>query len=463
MSPREEAAAERCRSNAIADQRVFAALARIAAAMSALTFASARLCAAASASKPSPCTALARDGPPERVAPPAVCVHRPDRLDERRLARDRVEALHVDASRGRRHRSSATRRDATRGVPSSTARSPATVRAMPSSSGAAQRLNSSIVDAVRRDLHDELGPVDRGAGSRPGRRRRVARGAARRRPSRSSRACRSATAAEAQPPRPPRRRAIAAGHAPIRVAITSPPRSCREGAPRDGARDSPPARGAPRAARLTSCSVLPSSARERRVRRDQVAVRRVSSVPARARQRPVELGDASSRRSSPICSSGSLSSFLMMLPRLASIACELARNGRQLDRRLRPVERRRRRVGEEVEARRRARRSAGCPTAQLRADAVRDQRVDQLLRMRRRGPRPASQVDDLDAEPLAHRGGCVTGTENSKRLARRTAALMSATSPIGNAAELDRRAGREPAHRLLEDERVGLRVARAAA
>ena len=53
----------------------------------------------------------------------------------------------------------------------------------------------------------------------------------------------------------------------------------------------------------------------------------------------------------------------------------------------------------------------------------------------------------------------VTGTENSK-VFKSICARTSATSPIRNAAKLDRRAGRQPPHRVLEDELIGLRISR---
>ena len=71
--------------------------------------------------------------------------------------------------------------------------------------------------------------------------------------------------------------------------------------------------------------------------------------------------------------------------------------------------------------------------------------------------RAGRQVDDLDPEPLrvevdGHRRGELEGLRVDLR------------ADVGdladrNAAELDRRAGREPAHRFLEDEHEGLRIA----
>ena len=66
-------------------------------------------------------------------------------------------------------------------------------------------------------------------------------------------------------------------------------------------------------------------------------------------------------------------------------------------------------------------------------------------------------VDDLDAEP---RGSTrmVTGTENSKVFASNCARIVRDLADR-DPPELDRRAGREAADRLREDEQVGLRIA----
>jgi hypothetical protein len=68
-------------------------------------------------------------------------------------------------------------------------------------------------------------------------------------------------------------------------------------------------------------------------------------------------------------------------------------------------------------------------------------------------------VDQLHAESASRRGSTVTGTENSSVLAS-TCASSAGDAADRNAAELDRRTGREPADRLLEDEPERLRIAR---
>ena len=97
---------------------------------------------------------------------------------------------------------------------------------------------------------------------------------------------------------------------------------------------------------------------------------------------------------------------------------------------------------------------------QLRADSMSHHRVDQPS-AHGCEIRPSRQVENLDAESLrvqmdSHRHRELSGfgvelRANIGHLADR------------NAAELDRRAGRQPANRVLEDELVGLRMLAAAA
>ncbi len=161
-------------------------------------------------------------------------------------------------------------------------------------------------------------------------------------------------------------------------------------------------------------------------------------------------------RSSPIALSGIWSSFLMMLATLASIASSSPGMVGSCDRlsatsRPSPAARRGR-----SRTRRTAPRSAGCP---MRSCARTPCATRLSISFRRTASRsaPGAQVDDLDAEPLRveadrHRRGELEGLRVDLR------------ADLGDladrdAAELDRRAGREPAHRFLEDEHVGLRIA----
>ncbi len=196
--------------------------------MSALTFASARLCAAASASKPLPCTASRATVRPERGSPPADLAHGPHRLDEHRLARRSTRSAARRSSPDRRDRSS-------RAAPSATSRRAEQHREV-AGDGArdavVERRGPAVelveLDAVRRDLHHELAAGRPTRGRRPARRRRRSARPARRPPSPSSRGCRSATAPSARSPSRPAATSAIESRCAIRLAITSPPRSCRE-------------------------------------------------------------------------------------------------------------------------------------------------------------------------------------------------------------------------------------------
>ncbi len=131
---------------------------------------------------------------------------------------------------------------------------------------------------------------------------------------------------------------------------------------------------------VTSCSVLASSAP--RTEFGSISLLALSSVsrPCRACRARSPGSDRARaivfRKSSPISLRGISSIFLMMLVGARLDHRELAGDGRQLHRLLRPVDRRRRGIGEEVEG---DEEGAGqeVAAAQLRAHAVRDQVVDQ--------------------------------------------------------------------------------------
>ena len=117
-----------------------------------------------------------------------------------------------------------------------------------------------------------------------------------------------------------------------------------------------------------------------------------------------------------------------MLATLASMACELAGQRRQLDGILRPVDRRRRRVGEEIEGHEQ-RAGQQIPALQLRPRPVRHQVVDQVPADGRE-VRAGSQVDHADPEPLrvqtdGHRRRELEGLRIDRALTTAT------TSPIG--------------------------------
>ena len=137
------------------------ASARIAAAMSLLTVASARLCAAASASKPSPCTVSRRDRAARARLPAGGLAHRPHRVDQRRLTANRLEALDVDSDpivriEVRKRRSGHVRcPELHREVAGDGARDAVVERRGPA-------IEFVDVDAVGRDLDHELRLIDRG-------------------------------------------------------------------------------------------------------------------------------------------------------------------------------------------------------------------------------------------------------------------------------------------------------------
>jgi len=193
--------------------------------------ASARLCAAASASKPSPCTASRGDRAPDAFpvrhvadGPHASITTASPGIESKRWTGDRHPIGGIEfAQRRRRHR----------GVPRSTARLPAT--------GACRCFVERRHPAVEprrptrwRDLHHELRPVDgRGTETGPDRDGVVAAGA----PVRARRGGKGvepcwaevATAGVAAT-------TTRSTHMAIRRAITWPPRPCRAGGPRDVAR-----------------------------------------------------------------------------------------------------------------------------------------------------------------------------------------------------------------------------------
>ena len=154
-------------------------------------------------------------------------------------------------------------------------------------------------------------------------------------------------------------------------------------------------------------------------------------------------------RSSPISSSGILSSLLMMLVTLRLRRLELTRNGRQLHWLLRPIHRRRGRAGEKVERHDTRLRSAGSPSAVARGPRGPPRNRSTFCawsRNPRRDFKPTTLTPSLCGVQVdGHRHRELEGLQvdlcaNVRDLADR------------NAAELDRRAGRQPSDRFIEDE-----------
>ena len=147
----------------------------------------------------------------------------------------------------------------------------------------------------------------------------------------------------------------------------------------------------------------------------------------------------------------------MMLTTLASIASSSPGMVGSCDRLLRPVQRRRRRVGEEVEGdeERAGEQAAGAQLARARR-APPGCRSAAGAGSSRSAPGGMSTI--LTPSRWASRR-IVTGAENSKVCAS-TCALIVRDLADRDAAELHRRARRQPAHRVLEDQHVGLRIAR---